>query len=75
MDFILVPGLLFSKDGYRLGFGGGYYDRLLAKLSPDVPRVGICFEEQVVDFVPTGSYDESLDAVVTDQNIYLFKEF
>jgi len=40
-----------------------------------VPRVGICFEEQVVDFVPTGSYDESLDAVVTDQNIYLFKEF
>ena len=75
LDFILVPGLLFSKDGDRLGFGGGYYDRLLAKLSPDVPRVGICFEEQVVDFVPTGSYDESLDAVVTDQNIYLFKEF
>ncbi|NLC40635.1 MAG: 5-formyltetrahydrofolate cyclo-ligase [Clostridiaceae bacterium] len=75
LDFILVPGLLFSKDGYRIGFGGGYYDRLLSKLSPDVPRVGICFEEQVVDFVPVATYDEALDAVVTDRNTYLFKEF
>ena len=75
LDFVLVPGLRFSKDGYRIGFGGGYYDRLLSKLGPDVPRVGICFEEQVVDFVPAEEYDEILDAVVTDQNIYLFKEF
>lgn len=75
LDFILVPGLLFSRDGYRIGFGGGYYDRLLSKLSPDVPRVGICFEEQLVDFVPSETYDQALDAVVTDCNIYLFKEF
>ncbi|HHU04144.1 MAG TPA: 5-formyltetrahydrofolate cyclo-ligase [Fastidiosipila sp.] len=72
VDFILVPGLLFSKDGYRIGYGGGYYDRLLPKLNRDVPRVGICFEEQVVDNVPREDYDEVLDAVVTDKNIYLF---
>lgn len=74
LDFILVPGLLFSKNGYRVGYGGGYYDRLLTKLSPEIPRVGICFEEQVVDYVPTEPFDEKLDAVVTDQNIYLIKE-
>ncbi|NLC25443.1 MAG: 5-formyltetrahydrofolate cyclo-ligase, partial [Fastidiosipila sp.] len=49
-------------------------DRLLARLSPEVPRVGICFEEQVVDTVPRGAYDEILDAVVTDQNIYVIKQ-
>ncbi len=74
LDFVLVPGLLFSKDGYRVGYGGGYYDRYLARLSPEVPRVGICFEEQVVDTVPRGAYDEILDAVVTDQNIYVIKQ-
>ncbi|MDD2427077.1 MAG: 5-formyltetrahydrofolate cyclo-ligase [Eubacteriales bacterium] len=74
IDFILIPGLLFSKDGYRVGYGGGYYDRLLSKLSREVPRVGICFEEQVVDYVPTAEFDEALDAVVTDQNIYFVNE-
>lgn len=69
LDFILVPGLLFSTNGYRIGYGGGYYDRLLSKLSTQIPRVGICFEEQVIDYVPTSTYDEILDAIVTDQKV------
>ncbi len=66
---ILVPGLGFSKEGCRLGRGAGFYDRFL-KRHPLALRVGIAFEEQVVDELPTDDWDEKIDVILTDQRIY-----
>lgn len=66
-DILLVPLLAFDRHGYRLGYGGGYYDRTLSALraSRPVVAVGLAFSEQEVDAVPHLDYDERLDWVLT----------
>jgi 5-formyltetrahydrofolate cyclo-ligase len=66
VDLVVTPGLAFDRAGRRLGYGGGYYDRYLARLRPDAARVGIAFSLQVVDEVPAGPADEPVHLVVTD---------
>lgn len=64
-----MPGLGFTRDGARIGYGGGYYDRALRALRaarPDVLAVGFGFALQVVDALPVGPHDAPLDAVVTE---------
>lgn len=65
IDLVLVPGTAFDAACCRLGQGGGCYDRLLPLLRPDALCVGIAFDEQLVESVPTESHDAPLDAVVT----------
>lgn len=67
VDLVLAPGLAFDRQGYRIGYGAGYYDRYLARLRADAHRVGIGFHVQVVEEVPHGPADEPLDLVVTDR--------
>ncbi len=69
MDLVFVPGLVFDRQGYRIGFGGGYYDRFLAGLAADVPRVGLCYSGQLKDRVPRGDHDLPVDVVVTEQGV------
>lgn len=66
-DVVLVPLLAFDANGYRLGYGGGFYDRTLAKLRAKkrVTAVGVAYDEQKVDAVPVESYDQRLDWVLT----------
>jgi 5-formyltetrahydrofolate cyclo-ligase len=66
LDLVVVPGLAFSIDGHRLGRGRGYYDRFLARLPCDVPRVAAGFACQLRSHVPADAHDERLDAVVTE---------
>ncbi len=66
VDWVLVPGLAFDAAGRRLGYGGGYYDRLLPLLPRAVPRVAGAFEVQVVDAVPAAPHDIAVDCVVTE---------
>ena len=66
VDFVLVPGVAFDRDGRRLGYGGGYYDRLLPLLSRHAPRVAGAFEVQLVARVPAAPHDVAIDAVVTE---------
>jgi len=66
IDFVVVPGLAFDHDGRRLGYGGGYYDRLLPLLSPRAARVAGAFDLQLVPQVPVGPNDVGVDAVVTE---------
>jgi len=66
IDFVLVPGVAFDAEGRRLGYGGGYYDRLLPLLGPHVVRVAGAFDLQIVDCVPAAPHDVAIDAVVTE---------
>lgn len=65
IDWVLVPGVTFDRDGRRLGYGGGYYDRLLPLLSPDAARIAGAFDPQIVERVPAGPHDVMVDAIIT----------
>ncbi len=67
-DIILVPGLGFTKDGKRIGRGKGFYDRYL--VSSTAVKVGIAFDQQIEDSIPTEEHDQLMDFVVTDKCIY-----
>lgn len=67
-SFVLVPLLAFDRQGWRLGYGAGYYDRTLALL-PSRIAVGCAFAAQMVDEVPVGPYDVRLDAVATERGV------
>jgi len=71
-DLLLVPLLAFDRAGYRLGWGGGFYDRTLAELRSSgtpVVAVGVGYSAQEVDAVPRDHYDARLDWVVTEADI------
>ena len=63
-DLIVVPGVAFDRKGNRIGRGRGYYDRFLSK-HLNVKRIGICFDFQLVDEVPTEPFDILMDEVVS----------
>lgn len=65
LDMIVVPLVAFDRAGARLGYGGGCYDRYLPTLRPDCQIVGIAFEEQRVDHVPTDAHDLPLPHIVS----------
>ena len=60
---VLMPGLAFTKQGDRMGYGGGFYDRFLAQ-EPDHPTVALCYDFQIVDSLPTEEFDIPVDRVV-----------
>ena len=60
---VLMPGLAFTEDGKRMGYGGGFYDKFLAS-EPNHPTVALCFEFQMVDYIPTEDYDIPVDCVL-----------
>ena len=65
VDLILVPGIAFTRDGHRLGRGGGYYDRLLARLPASTVKLGVCFEPQLLADIPTDPHDMRVDEIVS----------
>ena len=71
-DVLLVPLLAFDRAGYRLGYGGGFYDRTLEKLRvlKSVAAIGIAYHAQMVDEVPRGPYDAPLDYVMTEEETF-----
>ncbi len=69
IDAFLIPGLGFDLHGQRLGWGQGHYDHTLAQC-PNAKRVGICFQEQIVDSVPCEATDVPMHVVVTDAQRY-----
>ena len=60
---VLMPGLAFTKQGDRMGYGGGFYDRFLAE-EPDHPTLALCYEFQIVDSLPTEEFDIPVDTVL-----------
>lgn len=66
LDVMIVPGVAFDRACRRLGNGKGYYDRAIAAVKPG-RTVGVCFHAQLVEEVPVGPYDVTLDAVLTER--------
>jgi len=69
IELVVTPGIAFDRCGYRIGFGGGYYDRLFAQIKPECVKVGIAFHFQLIDKVPHEPKDLPVDIIVTDQTI------
>ena len=69
LDLVILPGIVFDKEGYRIGFGHGYYDRFLKKLKKNVKKIGLAFEVQIVDNIPEEKHDVPVDVVVTEKGV------
>ncbi len=70
LDLVLVPGVAFDRQGGRVGYGRGHYDKLLARVRDDAMKVGLAFECQVFEDDPVGELDVRMDVVVTESNVY-----
>ncbi len=70
-DLVIVPGLAFDHRGNRIGFGGGFYDRFLSGL--DAARVGVAYEFQLGETLPTEPHDVGLDWLVTESQTLAFR--
>jgi len=67
VDLFLVPGLAFDREGGRIGYGKGYYDRLLGAARPGAIFLALAFEGQMVEDVPMLSYDVPVHLVMTER--------
>lgn len=70
IDLILSPGVAFTKECYRIGYGGGFYDKLLTKTNENIITIALAFEMQIVDSLPIESHDKQLDFVQTEEKLY-----
>lgn len=68
IDVALIPGIVFSRNGDRLGFGKGYYDRFLSKFQG--AKLGICYDFQIMDEIPVSEHDIKMDLIVSEKRIY-----
>ncbi len=68
IDLAIIPGLAFDRDGYRVGYGGGYYDRFLSKYT-DIIKLAIAFDLQLIDKVPREDFDIPVDFIYTEKEI------
>ncbi len=69
IDLIIVPGIAFDKNLNRLGFGKGYYDKYLS--NNDIYKIGLCFDEQIVESVPVNELDIKMDMIITKEKTYV----
>lgn len=69
VDVVLAPGSVFGRDGGRIGYGGGFYDRFLAARAPQALRIGFAFALQVVDTVPQEPHDQRMDWLITERGV------
>ena len=71
---IFIPLLGYSKSGFRLGYGGGYYDKYLSKNGIDeVKKIGVAYSFQEVEEIPVEDHDERLDWILTEKHLYKFQ--
>ncbi|MDI6781315.1 MAG: 5-formyltetrahydrofolate cyclo-ligase [bacterium] len=71
VEMVIVPGVAFDIKGYRIGYGGGYYDRMLESIPQrhKVCLVGVCFECQLIDSIPVENHDMAVEIIITEERI------
>jgi 5-formyltetrahydrofolate cyclo-ligase len=67
IDLILVPGVAYDRAGWRLGMGGGYYDRALGKMRKDTESIGVAYSIQLAESLPHDDYDRRVSLIVTEK--------
>ncbi|MBE6050288.1 MAG: 5-formyltetrahydrofolate cyclo-ligase [Clostridium sp.] len=67
IDLVILPGVVFDKQGGRIGYGGGYYDKYLMNMDKNIFKVALCYEFQIIDEVPTEPHDIKADLVLTEK--------
>jgi len=70
LDLVIVPGVVFDKNGHRIGYGYGYYDRLLGKLNENATKIGLCYEFQLIEKIPEERHDVPMDIIVTEEKVF-----
>lgn len=69
LDMICVPGVVFDIKGNRIGYGRGYYDRFLKETGTNCIKVGIAFDIQILDSIPSDIHDVTMDVIVTEKRV------
>lgn len=69
IDVVIVPAVAYDINGFRLGYGGGFYDRFLENIREDAVTIGIAFDLQIFDEVPKEPHDAQLDYIITESRI------
>lgn len=69
IEVVIVPGVAFDEHGNRVGFGKGYYDRLLKRLEKGIPRIGLAYEFQIVPKIPAGEWDIPVHTIITEKRV------
>ena len=69
IDIILVPGVGFDRNFNRLGYGGGFYDKLLEGLPVKTPRIALAFNIQLIENIPVMAHDLKMDIIITEKEI------
>ncbi len=70
MDLIILPGTCFDKKMNRIGYGGGFYDRVLDRIPANITKIALAFDLQILDLIPTGEFDKKVDLIITESRIY-----
>ena len=65
LDLIIVPGVAFDRAGFRIGYGKGFYDKLLSAAKPATTRLSAAFDCQIIDAVPNEAHDQRVDIIIT----------
>lgn len=73
LDLLVIPGIAFSKDGSRVGYGKGFYDRAIKNLSAFT--VGLAYDFQIYDEVPVDPWDQKLDLILSESKYFLNPKF
>jgi len=69
VDLVIVPGLVFDQNGHRIGYGYGYYDKVLKKLKNNAKKIGFAFEFQLVEKIPEERHDVPVDILITEKRV------
>ena len=72
IDVVIIPLLIFDKNGNRVGYGKGFYDRFLQQCNPKTLKIGVCLEEPIETFEDVNEFDIKMDFCITPIKIYKF---
>ena len=72
IDLVIIPLLIFDKNGNRVGYGKGFYDRFLQQCKPEMLKIGICLEDPIEKIEDVNEFDVKMDLCITPNKIYEF---
>ncbi|MDI6704347.1 MAG: 5-formyltetrahydrofolate cyclo-ligase [bacterium] len=74
IDLVIVPGIAFDRFGFRLGYGGGFYDKLLSMMK-NQSFIGLAYEMQIIDKIPVREYDIAVHKIITEERVITIRDF